>query len=129
MEQTTRVGDVVQGHADCKRSEWKLAIVQNLIRGKDGLVRAAEIKTANGWTNRPINKLYPIEVAEAPEERNNQPQLIEQTRTGGSPHTLNQLAAERETRLDSVRLQRKAAQQASRNIKHIANLDNIDEEE
>lgn len=48
MEQTIRVGDVVQGHADCKRSEWKLTIVQNLIRGKDGLVRAAEIKTANG---------------------------------------------------------------------------------
>ena len=30
--------------------------------GRDGLVRAANIRTSNRKTNRPIEKLYPLEV-------------------------------------------------------------------
>jgi hypothetical protein len=57
-----RVGDVVQVHDDTKRVNWRLAVVQSLIKGKDGLVRAANIKTSTGHTNRPVTKLYPLEV-------------------------------------------------------------------
>ncbi len=57
-----RVGDVVHVHDDTKRVNWRLAIVESLIKGKDGLVRAANIKTSTGRTNRPITKLYPLEV-------------------------------------------------------------------
>jgi hypothetical protein len=57
-----RVGDVVQVHDDTKRVNWRLAVVQSLIKGKDGLVRAANIKTSTGHTNRPVTKLYPVEV-------------------------------------------------------------------
>jgi hypothetical protein len=53
---------VVQVHDDTKRVNWRLAVVQSLIKGKDGLVRAANIKTSTGHTNRPVTKLYPVEV-------------------------------------------------------------------
>jgi hypothetical protein len=51
-----------QVHDDTKRVNWRLAVVQSLIKGKDGLVRAANIKTSTGHTNRPVTKLYPLEV-------------------------------------------------------------------
>ena len=59
-----KVGDVVQVHDDTKRVNWRLAIVERIIQGKDGLVRAADIKTSTGYTNRPITKLYPLEVSD-----------------------------------------------------------------
>ena len=31
-------------------------------RGHDGLVRSANVPTANGTTNRPISRLHPLEV-------------------------------------------------------------------
>jgi hypothetical protein len=49
-------------------ARWKseylpaLAIVTRLISSKDGLVRSAVIKTKHGMTNRPITKLFPLEV-------------------------------------------------------------------
>ena len=45
------------------RSIWKLAIVEELITGKDGLTHAVKIKTTQGRTNRPIAKLIPLEVS------------------------------------------------------------------
>jgi hypothetical protein len=53
---------VVQVHDDTKRVNWRLAVVQSLIKGKDGQVRATNIKTSTGHTNRPVTKLYPLEV-------------------------------------------------------------------
>jgi len=66
-QQYVRKGDVVIFHDDTPRTTWKMAIVEDLIFGRDGLVRAraAHIRTANGITSRPIPKLYPIEVNEA----------------------------------------------------------------
>ena len=33
-------------------------------KGKDGLIRLAVIRTTHGVTNRPITKLYPMEITE-----------------------------------------------------------------
>ncbi|CAC5385843.1 unnamed protein product [Mytilus coruscus] len=44
------------------RSKWKLAIVEELVTGNDGHVRARVVKTSTGRTTRPIIKLYSIEV-------------------------------------------------------------------
>ncbi|XP_052256360.1 uncharacterized protein LOC127861714 [Dreissena polymorpha] len=60
--QSIAVGDVVQIHDECPRSQWKLGIVQELITGRDGLTRAAHVRTTRGVTTRPIVKLYPLEV-------------------------------------------------------------------
>ncbi|XP_045023635.1 uncharacterized protein LOC123468017 [Daphnia magna] len=56
--------DVVLVHDEKPRKDWKMAVVEKLIRSQDGQIRAADIRTANGKTNRPISKLYPLQVAE-----------------------------------------------------------------
>ena len=40
-----------------------MAVVEQLIRGKDGYARAANIRYSEGKTNRPIAKLYPLELS------------------------------------------------------------------
>ena len=64
-KQCVKKGDVVIVHDDTPRITWKMAVVEDLIVGRDGLVRAATIRTSNGTTSRPITKLYPIELNEA----------------------------------------------------------------
>ena len=56
------MGDVVLVHDDILKVNWKIAVIQQVIKGKDGLIRAANICTAKGVTNHPIMKLYPLEV-------------------------------------------------------------------
>ena len=62
-KQVIKKGDVVLVHDDGPRATRKLAIVDNLTEGNDGLVRAASIGTSTGYTNRAIAKLYPLEVS------------------------------------------------------------------
>ena len=62
--QRIRVGDVVLIHDDTPQMTWRLAVVEELIEGMDGLTRAAKIRTKHRRTNRPIAKLYPLEVNE-----------------------------------------------------------------
>ncbi|XP_045206090.2 uncharacterized protein LOC123558274 [Mercenaria mercenaria] len=63
-KQTIKVGDVVQVHEDCPRLRWKLAVVEELMPGKNGLTRSAMIRTGSGLTTRAIKKLYPLELNE-----------------------------------------------------------------
>ena len=67
-------------HDESPRSTWKLVVVEDLIEGGDGLVRAANIHTSTGRSNRPITKLYPLEVctneATPPTEDNTSEQTI-----------------------------------------------------
>ena len=65
IEELIKIGDIVQIHAETKRAEWKLAVVEQINREADGLVRSAETRTSNGKTSRPISKLYPLEVIES----------------------------------------------------------------
>ncbi|XP_070571136.1 uncharacterized protein [Ptychodera flava] len=56
-----RIGDVVLVHSDTsRRINWELATVEKLNYGNDGIIRSAGIRTANGHTNHPIIKLYPL---------------------------------------------------------------------
>ena len=56
-------GDVVLVHDDIlPRLKWKLGLVTEVYVGADGLVRSAEVKIGKVLTNRPISKLYPLEV-------------------------------------------------------------------
>ena len=49
-------------HDEGPRINWRLAVIRDLIMGGDGLVRAADIQTSTGRTNRLITKLYPLKV-------------------------------------------------------------------
>ena len=60
--EAVKVSDVVLIHDDCPRVNWKLALVTSINRGHDGLVRSANVRTANGTMNRPISRLHPLEV-------------------------------------------------------------------
>ena len=63
LTNSIRVGDIVLVHHDIKpRLHWPLACVTKLHHGNDGLVRSVDIRTQNGVTNRPISKLYPLEI-------------------------------------------------------------------
>ena len=55
-------GDIVVVNDDCPRLQWKLAVVDDLVKGNDGLIRSAHISTANHKTSRTITRLYPLEV-------------------------------------------------------------------
>ncbi|XP_065902524.1 uncharacterized protein [Dysidea avara] len=66
-EQIVKVGDIVLVHDDVPRARWRLAVIEELIKGLDGLTRSAKIRTKAGRTNRPIAKLYPLEVNSASE--------------------------------------------------------------
>ena len=49
-----------------KRGSWKTAIVEELIKGKDNVVRGAKIRVITKGKpirmSRPIQKLYPLEI-------------------------------------------------------------------
>ena len=62
-EQSIQIGDLVQIHNESPGVIWKLGIVNKLIRGNDGHVRALRIQTSNGETSRPIVKLFTLEVS------------------------------------------------------------------
>jgi len=51
-------------HDDCPRINWKMAVVEDLVTGKDGKVHSATICTRSGVTNRPVMKFYPLEVTD-----------------------------------------------------------------
>ena len=65
---SVNVGDIVVVHEDnTKRGLWKIAVIEGLIIGKDGVVRGARVRRAGRGKSevvcRPIQKLYPVESA------------------------------------------------------------------
>jgi hypothetical protein len=58
------VGDIViVGVDNKKRYDWPLARVLEIIKGRDGAVRVAKVKTRKGILIRPIQRLYPMELS------------------------------------------------------------------
>ena len=144
MKEIIKIGDVVQIHQDSKRSEWKLAIVEQLNRGADGKVRSAEIRTANGRTSRPINKLYPLEVFESSEKLiRSESEKRSATGAAAEVQSMSEVRVLPEIPfvssipipvVDEVstslgRIQRRAARQAEENIKRMARMETVEEEE
>lgn len=57
------IGDVVTIQDETKsRNHWKLGIVTALIKGRDGVVRVAKVRTSKGSLERPIQQPYPSEL-------------------------------------------------------------------
>ena len=62
-----QTGDVVTVFEEnVKRGKWKMAVVENLIRGRDNVVRGANerviVKGKPARISRPVQQLYPLEV-------------------------------------------------------------------
>jgi hypothetical protein len=64
-----KVGEVVIVETDDKRRlNWPLAVVEELVPGRDGQVRLAKLKTNSGIILRPVQKIYPLEVQNCDDE-------------------------------------------------------------
>ena len=44
------------------RNKWKLGIIEELIAGRDGIVRVAKLRTGKATLERAIQQLYPLEL-------------------------------------------------------------------
>ena len=59
-----KVGDaVIIQDEERNRNHWKMGIVEELIKGRDGIVRGAKVRTAKGKLERAIQQLYPLELS------------------------------------------------------------------
>ena len=58
-----KIGDVMMIKGDNKnRANWKLGVVIELISGRDDVIRGAKLKTNNGYLERAVQHLYPMEL-------------------------------------------------------------------
>ena len=62
-----KVGDIVLVFEESlKKRFWKIARIERLIKGKDDIVRVAEVKIVSKvrplHISRPLQKLYPLEI-------------------------------------------------------------------
>ena len=58
-----KVGEVVIIKSEQKnRGKWKIGVVDNLIQGRDGVVRAVKLRAGTSFLERPIQHLYPLEL-------------------------------------------------------------------
>eukprot|EP00731_Ephydatia_muelleri_P021173 Em0013g900a len=63
-----KVGDVVVVHSDKHpRTFWKTGVIEEVLSGRDGLVRGARVRVRSGngsiLLNWPLQLLYPLEVS------------------------------------------------------------------
>ena len=60
-----KVGEVVIIREDEKnRNQWNSSgIVQEFIKGKDGVIIGAKLKAGNGLLEQPVPHLYPLELS------------------------------------------------------------------
>ena len=119
--QTVRTGDVVLIHDDTPRTTWKMGVVEELITGGDGIVRAITLRTATGLTNRPVTRLYPLELnvtrqLEIEETRNHQGEEFSTATTESSTSTIPMGS------LTSARPQRSSAHRATVKMKEWARV-------
>ena len=43
------------------RNKWKLEIVEELVAGRDGVVRAVKLRAGKSYLERAVQQLYPLE--------------------------------------------------------------------
>ncbi|XP_065894153.1 uncharacterized protein [Dysidea avara] len=60
--QEVKAGDIVLVHDDAARINWRMAVIESVNKGADGMIRSANIRTTTGRNNRPIARLYPLEI-------------------------------------------------------------------
>ena len=71
-----RIGEIVHIKEDSPRGKWRMGKLEELIQSNDTEIRAAKVRMSNGnLLKRPLNLLYPMELAESTETE--QPKDIE----------------------------------------------------
>jgi hypothetical protein len=63
-EMNTKPGDVVLIKGDERnRGKWKIGVIDTLIKGRDGIVRAVRLRAGKSYLERTIQQLYPLELS------------------------------------------------------------------
>ena len=95
--------------------QWKLPLVEELIKGRDDLVHAAHIRIGKHRTTHPIVKLYPLEVSSSDGMHSQRFSNIATNDTRDSQSTVDEASVKPDTPTDQC-VRRKAASKASENI-------------
>ena len=66
-EKQIQIGEVVLIHDKLKRNRWRMGVVEKMYEGRDGFKRGCRVRTITdkgrvSHVDRPVNKLYPLEV-------------------------------------------------------------------
>ena len=56
-----QIGKPVLIGADQPRGSWKVGVIEQIHPGKDGIIRAATVRSMNKLVKRPVSVLYPLE--------------------------------------------------------------------
>ena len=51
-------------HDDTPRINWRMAVIESVNKGADGMILSVNVLTSTGRTNHPIARLYPLELTE-----------------------------------------------------------------
>ena len=63
-EQSVKPGDVVLIRSDNRnRGKWNIGIIVKLIKGRDGVIRAAELRARKSFIERVLQQLCPMELS------------------------------------------------------------------
>jgi hypothetical protein len=58
-----KIGEIVLIKGEEKdRGQWNIGVIQEFVKGRDGVIRGAKLKTVNGVCERPLQLLYPMEL-------------------------------------------------------------------
>ena len=74
------IGDLVLIHDEGPRAKWKLGKINRLYPGGDGVVRVVQLKTSMDLINRPVIKLYPLELGSTVESEDSQGDVVSEGR-------------------------------------------------
>ena len=108
-EMTVQLGDVVLIQSpERNRGKWNIGIVNKLIKGRDGVVRAIRLRAGKSYLERAIQHLYPMELS-CDQQREEQEER-------GEASQMNPCARE-------FRPQRRAAIAAADNIRRLAHME------
>ena len=66
-EKQVQIGEVVLIHDKLKRNRWRMGVVERMYTSRDGFNRGCQVRTITNTgrvshLDRPVNKLYPLEV-------------------------------------------------------------------
>ena len=112
-KQAIKLGDVVIVLDDKPRMQWRIAVVEKLITGKDNLARAAHIRIETYKTTHPIVKLYPLEVSS---EDDVSQAVTDNTSDESTQHMKDTQAPSNDTTSSGTRPRRNAAAKALQKI-------------
>ena len=85
VQEVVKVGTVVLIREDgLPRLRWPTGVIQAVFPGKDGVVRAVEVKTSKGVYKRPVQRLHILEAASHMYDHTQDSEAVTETLMGGT---------------------------------------------